>query len=222
MEHDDHVPLYDHDIVAPLITKETDIPSAAVRKALLEKRTTERCKKYLLTRKRTRNGSNVRKPRTSNNPHDGNGATTSLQESQKCFTSRAALPKARVAKKQKKSNDDEEEEEEEEESSTQEEGELEIEQRAEGEDSSEDGYDLSNYQYLIEKPHYDPDDEAVYKCSVIDVDDNGDIVVFRCKYNSESGEWGEVNMDDPIHVAAVVRDEKHFRNFEKMNEILQS
>ena len=70
---------------------------------------------------------------------------------------------------------------------------------------------------------YDPDDQAVYKCSVIDVDDEGNIVVYRCKYNSESGEWGEVNMDDPIHVAAIVRDDKNFRNIiKKMNNILKS
>ena len=46
-EREDHVPLYDHHVVSPLIMKETDIPSAAVRNALLEKRTTECCKRYL-------------------------------------------------------------------------------------------------------------------------------------------------------------------------------
>ena len=48
VEREDHVPLYDHDVVAPLIMKETGIPSAPVRNAILEKRTTERCKGYLL------------------------------------------------------------------------------------------------------------------------------------------------------------------------------
>ena len=60
-EREDHVPLYDHHVVAPLIMKETDIPSAAVRNALLEKRTSERCKGYLLQRKRLRKGGNGKK-----------------------------------------------------------------------------------------------------------------------------------------------------------------
>ena len=54
------------------------------------------------------------------------------------------------------------------------------------------------------------------------MNDNGDIVVYRSKYNSESGEWSRVNMGDPIHVAAVVRDDKNFRNIRQMNAILQS
>ncbi len=58
LEREDHVPLYDHDVVAPLIMKETDIPSAAVRNALLENRTSERRKRYLLQRKRLRKGGN--------------------------------------------------------------------------------------------------------------------------------------------------------------------
>ena len=58
VKREDHVPLYDHDVVAPLIMKETDIASAAARNALLEKRTTERCKRYLLQRKRLRKGEN--------------------------------------------------------------------------------------------------------------------------------------------------------------------
>ena len=86
---------------------------------------------------------------------------------------------------------------EEEESDSQEEGEEELEVVEPEEmvgDSDEEEYNLSKYKYLIEKPHYDPDDQAVYKCSAINVDDEGNIVVYRCKYNSESGEWGEVNI----------------------------
>ena len=60
-EREDHVPLYDHHVVSPLIMKETDIPSAAVRNALLEKRTTERCKRYLLQRKPLKKGGNGKK-----------------------------------------------------------------------------------------------------------------------------------------------------------------
>ena len=45
---DQEPPLYDHDVGASLITKETDIPCTAVRKVLLEKRTTDRCKRHLL------------------------------------------------------------------------------------------------------------------------------------------------------------------------------
>ena len=58
VRREDHIPLYAHDVVAPVIMKETDIPSAAVRNALLQKRTNERCKKYLLQRKRLRKGGN--------------------------------------------------------------------------------------------------------------------------------------------------------------------
>ena len=61
VEREDHVLLYDHDVVAPLIMKETDIQSAAVRKALLEKRTTDRVKRYLLKPRRVRKVGNGKK-----------------------------------------------------------------------------------------------------------------------------------------------------------------
>jgi len=219
VEREDNVPLYDHDVVAPLITKETDIPSAAVRNTLLEQRTTERCKRYLLQRKRVRKGGSGRRTLRTKNSHDGTNAAALQGEEEECAP-RVALPKARVTRKRKKATDDDEEEEEVvEESESQDEME-EVEPEEKGGDSEEEEYDLSKYNYLIEKPHYDPDDKAVYKCSVIDVDDEGNIVVYRCKHNSESGEWGEVNMDDPIHVAAIVRDDKNFRNIAKMNAIL--
>ena len=49
------------------------------------------------------------------------------------------------------------------------------------------------------------------------------IAVYRSKYNSESGKWSQVNMGDPIiHVAAVVHDDKNFRNIRQMNAVLQS
>ena len=60
VEREDHVLLYDHDVVAPLIMNENDIPSAAVRKTLLEKRTNERVQRYLLKPKRVRNEGRLR------------------------------------------------------------------------------------------------------------------------------------------------------------------
>ena len=47
---------------------------------------------------------------------------------------------------------------------------------------------MSKYQYLIEKPYYDPDDKAVFKCMAINVDNDGSVVVYRSEYNSDSGE----------------------------------
>ena len=54
------------------------------------------------------------------------------------------------------------------------------------------------------------------------MDEAGSIVLYRCKYNSKSGEWGEVNMDDPILVTAIVRDDKNIKNIKKINATLQS
>ena len=77
---------------------------------------------------------------------------------------------------------------------------FEVEPEEKGGDSDEQRYDVSKYKYLIGKPHYDPEDKAVFKCGVIDVNNMGHIVVYRSKYSSESGKWCRVNMGDPIHV----------------------
>ena len=53
-----------------------------------------------------------------------------------------------------------------------------------GEDTGEE-YDLSQYDYLVGTLHYDPDDFGVFKCHSITAVD-GDVVVYRCNYNSKS------------------------------------
>ena len=165
VEREDHVPLYDHDVVAPLIMNETDKPSAAVRKTLLEKRTNESVQRYLLKPKRVRKGSNGRKALRSQKSQDGANAAAVCQGMEEERVPRVALPKTRVTKKRKHKNDDDDEEEEE---IDDQEEELEVQLGEKGGDSDEEEDDLSKYQYLIEKPHYDPDDKAVFKCSAIE------------------------------------------------------
>ena len=48
-----------------------------------------------------------------------------------------------------------------------------------------DEYELSQYEDLVGKLHYDPDDDAVFKCHRIAVL-GGVVVSYRCKYNSVS------------------------------------
>ena len=57
-------------------------------------------------------------------------------------------------------------------------------------------YDLSQYDYLLQKLHYDPEDNAVFKSHSIAALE-GNVVVYRCKYNSKSRTWGKVKMEDP-------------------------
>ena len=163
----------------------------------------------MLKPKRVRKGGNGRKALRSQKSQDGSNAVAVCQGMEEERVPRVALPKTRVTKKRKHKNDDDDEEEE----IDDQEEELEVQPGEKRGDSDEEEYDLSKYQYLTQKPHYDPDDEVVFKCMAINVDDEGNIVVYRSKYNSDSSEWSEVNMDDPIHVAAVVR---------QMNAILQS
>ena len=147
-------------------------------------------------------GGYGRKALRSQKSQDGANAAAVCQGMEEERVPRVALPKTRVTKKRKHENDDDEEEEE----IDDQEEELEVQPGEKGGDSDEEEDDLSKYQYLIEKPHYDPDDIAVFKCMAINVDNDDNIVVYRSKYNSDSGEWGEVNMDDPKHVAAIVSD----------------
>ena len=70
------------------------------------------------------------------------------------------------------------------------------------------GYDLDKYSYLKDTIHYDPDDAGVFKCVRIVAEDFGDgaeVVVYRCKYNAQTGKWGATRKNDPIHVADVVK-----------------
>ena len=48
-----------------------------------------------------------------------------------------------------------------------------------------DEYELSQYEDLVGKLHYDPDDDAVFKCHRIAVL-GGVVVSYRCKYDSVS------------------------------------
>ena len=83
-----------------------------------------------------------------------------------------------------------------------------------------DEYDLSQYDDLIGKLHYDPDDEAVFKCHRITVVDDL-VVVYRCKYDSISRKWGKVNMTDPIHIADILDYHNNPTNEENVNARLQ-
>ena len=165
----------------------------------------------MLKPKRVRKGGNGRKALRSQKSQDGANAAAVCQGMEEERVPRVALPERKVTKKRKNESDGDEEEDESDDQ--EEEEELEVQPGEKGGDLDEEEYDLSKYQYLIQKPHYDPDDEAVFKFMAINVDDEGNIVVYRSKYNSDSSEWSEVNMDDPIHVAAVVR---------QMKAILQS
>jgi hypothetical protein len=111
----------------------------------------------------------------------------------------------------------EEEDEEEEVESQEEEEELEVESENEGDLGDE--YDLSQYDKLVGKPHYDPDDDAVYKCSNVAVVD-GNVVVYRCKYNSISQKWGKVNMKDPIHIGDILSYHGDPNNEKEVNDRL--
>ena len=78
------------------------------------------------------------------------------------------------------------------------------------EDSDDPSYDLSEYLYLNGTTHYDNEDRAVFKVAEVKAEDFDDgkgvvVVVYRSKLNERTGKWGEVDMDDPIMVADVVK-----------------
>ncbi len=58
-------------------------------------------------------------------------------------------------------------------------------EKGDSSEDSDDEYDVSHYDYLVGNLHYDPDDDAVYKCYSISVVE-GDVVVYPCKYDSKS------------------------------------
>ena len=75
-------------------------------------------------------------------------------------------------------------------------------------------YDLKKYDYLLETPHYDQDDDAVYACEKIVAEDYGKlygvlVVVYRRKFNAEEMSWEPVNWDDAVNVGDV---EKYFND----------
>jgi len=88
-----------------------------------------------------------------------------------------------------------------------------------GEDSGEE-YDLSQYDYLVGTLHYDPDDFGVFKCRSITAVD-GDVVVYRSKYNSKSRTWGKVNINDPIHIGDILDYHSNPTNDDEVNARLQ-
>ena len=88
-----------------------------------------------------------------------------------------------------------------------------------GEDSGEE-YDLSQYDYLVGTLHYDPDDFGVFKCRSITAVD-GDVVVYRSKYNSKSRTWGKVNINDPIHISDILDYHSNPTNDDEVNARLQ-
>ena len=89
------------------------------------------------------------------------------------------------------------------------------------EESSSEGYDLSEYEFLVGKSHYDPDDDAVYKTTRVAVNTEGDVVVYRSKYSTNTGKWGKENTRDCIHVQDIIGYTEDHANEERMNSILQ-
>jgi len=79
---------------------------------------------------------------------------------------------------------------------------------------------VSQYDYLVGNMHYDPDDDAVYKCYSISVVE-GNVVVYRCKFDSKSQKWGKVNMKDPIHIGDILTYHNDPSNENNVNVRLQ-
>jgi hypothetical protein len=71
-------------------------------------------------------------------------------------------------------------------------------------------YDLSEYEALTGTTHYDNDDKGVFKVEEVKAEDFHDgkgvvVVVYRSRLNERTSKWGEVDLDDPIMVADVVK-----------------
>ena len=73
--------------------------------------------------------------------------------------------------------------------------------------------DLSQYDYLLQKLHYDFEDNDVFKCHSVAALE-GNIVLYRCKYYSKSRTWGKVKMDDPMHIGDIL----YYHNNNPSNE----
>ena len=79
---------------------------------------------------------------------------------------------------------------------------------------------MSQYDYLVGNTHYDPKDDAVYKCYSISVVE-GNVVVYRCKFDSKYQKWGKVNMRDPIHIGDILGYHGNRDNVENVNTKLK-
>lgn len=85
-----------------------------------------------------------------------------------------------------------------------------------------DDYDLSEFQYLRDALHYDPEDRGVFKCVDIVAEDFGEgaqVVVYRSKYLEKSKKWGRVDTT-PIHVSDVIKYHKHPKNTINVNAVI--
>jgi hypothetical protein len=89
-------------------------------------------------------------------------------------------------------------------------------------DASDDEYDLSEYAYLQNAMHYDPEDKGVFKCVKIVAEDFGDgaqVVVYRSKYLENSKKWGKVDKS-PVHVSDIEKYHKHPQNKKNVDAII--
>ena len=94
----------------------------------------------------------------------------------------------------------------------------------EDEDEDEESFDLEPYDYLLGQAHYDPEDNGVFKSVKIVAEDFGngaEVVVYRSHYNSNSGKWGKVNLNDPIKVGDVIKYQRSKANVAKLNAVLK-
>ena len=92
------------------------------------------------------------------------------------------------------------------------------------EDEDEESFDLEPYDYLLGQAHYDPEDNGVFKSVKIVAEDFGngaEVVVYRSHYNSNSGKWGKVNLNDPIKVGDVIKYQRSKANVAKLNAVLK-
>ena len=66
------------------------------------------------------------------------------------------------------------------------------------------------------------DDAIMFKCHSISIGLGDAVVVYRCKYDSESRKWVKVNMSDPIHTAGIIVGYHNYpTNEENVNARLQ-
>ena len=53
------------------------------------------------------------------------------------------------------------------------------------------------------------------------IGNGAEVVVYRSHYNSNSGKWGKVNLNDPIKVGDVIKYQKSKANVAKLNAVLR-
>ena len=81
-------------------------------------------------------------------------------------------------------------------------------------------YDLSAFEHLIGEKYYDPDDAAVFKITSVGVSGDGDVVVYRSKYDANSGRWAKEDKDESFHVQDVLDCKDNRANIAKMKSVL--